>query len=104
MKYIKTYENIINKPNVGNYVMMKTSHPELVDFIANNIGKVININFTYDYEITVKYTNIPLELKKHFSLYKGDYCTRIFPISYVINFAKTKKELQQKLVTIKYNL
>lgn len=111
MKYIKkfeTHENINKDPKIGDYVIIKTTHKkEIYNFITSNIGKIVNANLPLD-EVTVKYNNVPPELKQHFILntgrYGDQYYVRMFPISYIKYISKNEEELQLKLDTQKYNL
>jgi len=43
MKYIKTYEDILRKPIIGDYLLMTTTKRDknLKDFLEKNIGKCV---------------------------------------------------------------
>ena len=84
MKYLRTFEDISDKPKVGDYVLIKvnlsrthlalTYHKQLEEYMNNNFGQIININ-VYHSEFTgndivdlyVKYHNIPEEIMDWFS-------------------------------------
>jgi hypothetical protein len=103
----KIFENldILEK---GNFVYIHKDYdldlkilPYIVkDFIINNIGKIIEIDNQFEPNIvTIKFFNIPNELKKYF---KKD--SRFFDITEILEFGKTKKELELKLKAKKYNI
>jgi hypothetical protein len=110
MKYIKTYEDLKFEIQVGDYVQIKT-HSSILnvkEFINNNIGIVSNINHTND-DIVVGYYDIPKVIEKFFNktYYKNNSIfpfTRSFDLNRVVEFGKTKEELEMKILAKKYNL
>ena len=114
MKYIRKFENHINKIEVGDYVLIKSSSNlyDVRTFINSNIGRVIGYNkgnytdVTVGYnkgnytDVTVEYENIPNDIV--FLFYNGK--TRAFNNKQIVSFGKTKKELEEKLSAKKYNL
>lgn len=103
MKYIKKFNNL----KIGDYVKVdvnldKEDYNKFHNFINNNIPIVTGDKGN---AIECKYINIPEELKKHFTLSNTDE-QNIIQIhkSYIVDFAKTKKELESKLFAKKYNL
>jgi len=77
MKHLKTYENLNNKkPKVGDYIQVIINGDDdesdaifskFIDFVNNNIGKVISIHnrFTNDNEVRIKYDAIPTYSNKN---------------------------------------
>lgn len=110
MKHIKTFENITedSKYNIGDYVLidfrnMITESPAFVNFVENNIGKVIDIDGVL---IKVQYDNIP-----DVSHFKNDSDRNPFNNNYVklheswIKYASNNKEdIEAYLNANKYNL
>lgn len=106
MKYIKQFENLINVPEVGDYVLI---HDELwfkypnsgmkrySDFVNNTIGQISEVSKSF---VGIKYRNIPDDIDDFFNSVGG----RSFKKEDIVAFAKTKKELEMKLTEIKYNL
>lgn len=100
----KIYENL-NTPKKGNFVYIHKKYDmdlillptEVKNFIINNVGKIIEIE---DNIIRIKFFNIPDDFKKYFSVKNS----RLFDISEILEFAKTKKELELKIKAKKYNI
>ena len=68
MKYLKLFENIINKPQIGDYVICdeENKNTKLINFISSNIGQIIdgpepntnlNVSPGFDIYYTIKYNN-----------------------------------------------
>jgi len=115
MKYLRTYEDISNKPKEGDYVLMRinllktntlTYQLQLEEYISNNFGQIDSINFWTD-EVTVKYFNIPEEIKNWFQP-PSPACRRSryrkFNIDRIVEFAPTEEDLKLKIAAKKYNL
>jgi len=112
MKYIKLYESSENKtqPQISDYIQInyphlgqhETQHEKGVNFINNNIGKVVNIIMMGNeiHGITIKYDNIPPELENFFP----SNHTKSYQIKYVIGFGKTPEEVKLQISANKYNL
>ena len=107
MKYIKTFENIENLPEIDDWVIMKTlsSHNIVKNFINNTIGEVVNLDKTniQNIDITVMYYDIPEDFKKLMNV-DSDVYVREFRSNQIVEFAKTKEELELKLQSNKYNI
>lgn len=119
MKYIKTYENSQKPPKIGDYVAINPSKNLPVnniyiniikDFLKNNIGQIINIKKEkvmfppgklnkINYMLAVKYENVPEDVSGFF---KNNI--KVFNLSSVAAFGKTKEEVEIKLSANKYNL
>ena len=111
MKYIKTFENLNlnNQPKVGDYVYVNTYYADdvIINFLNNNIGKIIR---RIDRGFVVKYDNAPDEFNIESENHDNnlDYCfsNNNWNVDYdeIIAFAPTKKELELKIQSNKYNL
>ena len=105
MKHIKKFEQINNKPEIGDYVLCKAPNsalnPYLIDYLNSNFGQIVDEFTTNTMGINyyVEYENIPEELKPKFLKSK-----RIYREDSIIEYAKTKEELEVKLSAKKYNL
>lgn len=126
MKKIKTYEgffsNLFKKeeePQIGDYVICKPTNSyskDFVDFISNNIGKVIKKGYKIsEFEsskdrspvLYIKYENAPDEIK--ISIFNYDKKTDSFImqngiISDVRCWSSDKEELELEINANKYNL
>lgn len=133
MRYIKAYENINDKLEVGDYVLCKdlrelsrnnqffNVQEIFKSFISKNAGKVIKIN--NDDEIFISYgnVNIPDEILDYAfyteqSLSKSGIQGYIIPgyktysniVAFnkneIVYFSKNKEDVEQYINTIKYNL
>ena len=108
MKYLKKYEDV-NKPEVGDYVYCQedllTSDDETyykaMEFVKNNIGKILKKNPKYSDFFVVRYENIPFELKEYFNVFKS---SRNIKYDEIIYWGKTKEEVEAKINSEKYNL
>ena len=100
MKYIKQFENIQNKPDIGDYVVVKIDEDRriyipdyIIEYIENNIGKFVKYNYLYKDGIYVKYENLPVNNKNI-----------IIFLHEVIFVSKDKNFAQSYLDSKKYNL
>ena len=115
MKYIKTFENI-KEPEIGDYVLMtienkKGFYPAYTSFIENNIGEILS---RVGNRIEVRYYVSTYEefskMQTHFRYISHDfeeneyYFSNIFYVNSVLEFGKTKEEVELKVSTKKYNL
>ena len=101
MKYIKYYEEVYNdenEPHVYDYVIMISSVDTVKNFIENNIGQIIEID-RENYDVTVKYFNIPSHLKEYFV-----NNSRIFGLRKIKHWSKNKEDLIPFIQSNKYNL
>jgi predicted nucleotide-binding protein (sugar kinase/HSP70/actin superfamily) len=105
----KLYEQLkINEPQIGDYVLCDEVDSEIirVDFIRNNIGKIVYDNFSKVYKYLVQYENVPELLDSWFS--DGNNinlknCRRM-SISEIKNYSKNKEDLEVLIQANKYNL
>lgn len=104
MKYIKKFENLENKLEIGDYVLCeeKLDHEYTTDIIMENfssthIGKYVANKD--DNICLIEYKKIPDIIKDYF-----DGNNRQILIEEIKYFSKNKKELELILVTNKYNL
>jgi len=106
MRYIKEFEKKTNvEISRGDYVLMNytPSHKTLIDlsnFINNTIGIVSKISDDFIY---VKYDAVPITLQRFFDKTNEINC-RMMYIEDIVDFAKSKEELELKLQANKYNL
>jgi len=110
MKYIKKYENYVDTPQIGDYVLIHTNSnaKNVANFVNNTIGKIIDIRFKYKDifelehpgDLRVEYEEVPEDVQSWFF----DKNKRTFTLEQIISFGKTKKELEEKLAEKKYNL
>jgi len=115
----KIFEDLQPKIEAGNYVLMNSvsMYDSVRKFINNNIGQIIELGPD---SIRVKYDNMPKNIMNiHLRAIgqptwnrepNGDFSSvristiKIFDIDQVVEFAKTKEELELKLAAKKYNL
>ena len=105
MKYIKTYEQNNNEPQIGDYVICTDQNPEVSEFTLNNVGKIVKYilmnNDRFPYK--VKYKNVPVKLiDKGYIFDNNDI--RKTSRDEIIHWSKNKKDLELILYTKKYNL
>ena len=107
MKYIKKFENIKKIPEVGDYVIIRWELNNLAHFLNNNIGQIA-YKSPDNSVFTVKYDNIPNNIKNHFvspgSLSKDRRLSKSFNLKEILHFSKDIKELELELTANKYNL
>lgn len=96
-------DNEDNPPMVDDYVLCDirpyTTDEEFIDFIDNNIGKIIN--FDNDSHYLVKYYDIP---KKLDDWYFGIGGVRHLGEEDIVLYAPTKEKLEIKIKANKFNL
>jgi hypothetical protein len=108
MKYIKSYEDNINTPQIGDYVIATTSEGniEVKLFIRNNIGQIKDILMTKTprlgnvHNLKVYYQNTPEDLLNNNK--DGNYWW-IKPEN-ILHYSKNKEELETLKIAKKYNL
>jgi hypothetical protein len=105
--FLKTYEEIKEEPQIGDYVVCTESRIQnmkqintapFTTFISNNIGKLIKYlepNQLY----SVKYKNIPDNIKNFF-----ENSTHFFIKEDILYFSKNKEHLEDIIKADKYNL
>jgi len=110
MKYIKKFENHIDIPKIGDYVLIHTNSNirSVSNFVNNTIGKIIDISSKYTDMfnrenpgvVRVEYDDPPRDIQSWFS----DKNKRTFTLEQIVEYGKTKEELEEKLAVKKYNL
>jgi hypothetical protein len=112
MKYLKRFENI-DKTFIGKYVLLNLKgknilNAEAIEFLENTSGEIIaeyDKKITYEKIITVKYDNIPDNIKKFFSYsINNKFWVRNFYSSDIIFFSKNKDDIETFIQSKKYNL
>lgn len=110
MKHIKYFENNNEKPQIGDYLICEEkpeweSTPELINFIANNIG----ILKEYDDETNidkliyvVQYDNIPNNISDHFNY--NYYNCRGYYRENIKLFSPIKEKIKPFINANKFNL
>ena len=101
MKYIKTFENLSEYPNVGDYVICEEGNLNLKDFIENNIGQIYKKYAGRRAKYLVKYENAP-DLSG-FSELDG-FRVRVMYSDEFIYLSSDRAELESILSANKYNL
>jgi len=119
MKYLKTYEQNI-EPQVGDYVICEDHlyirrsgrSIEFLDFLLNNVGKIIGknddeYNFSSQYKYVIEYENIPQNIESCFdenrkNLNKRN--VRAMKNSEILFFSPNKKDAETYIEANKYNL
>jgi len=104
MKYLKKFEKIENKPQVGDYVIMNTGDDEIRNFLSTNIGEITAIdNMTTI--ITVRYMNVPKKYTLSYNFYKNmkqkfiqDEWLRDFSIKLIAHHSKNIKDLEEIII------
>ena len=120
MKYIKKFENINELPNIGDYILIHSTAADVNvrNFVNNTIGVVVGINYskpgkwghTSEEQIVVKYENAPAEIQSYFrkpskitSNYKNEFLRNYYP-EQIVEYGKTKEEVELKIASNKYGL
>lgn len=108
MKHIKTYENTIGKPKLGDYVICsENANYDMHEFISKNIGKIVLTVYqptnTVKYDYLVQYNNIPENLNIYFEDY-GASNARPMDIDEITEFSENRENLEFVLNANKYNL
>lgn len=112
----KIFENIYQgEPKVGDYVIVSdkfdyysdysSDYSEYLNFINNNIGKIIDIRDDI-YPYVVNFNNIPKNLKKYFEIFENDdkICYAKFKRDEIIHYSDTISVLEPYIAANKYNL
>ena len=106
MKYIKTYEDVNNEPQIGDYVLCKQNEgfakKSINNIISKNIGKILS-KFV-DYYIVYYDCFIPEKLKYFFSNFNGPKYSRLIKKYEIEHFSSNKEDLEILLKLKKYNL
>ena len=113
MKYIKEFENISNDDiKVGDYVLVDIhGHsgigPEnFINFINNNIGKVIEIFSPYKLynNITIEYNNVPEIIRKIWFIEENGKIIKNIRYNKIIANSKNIEDIERILITNKFNI
>jgi len=115
MRHIKTYENTIDNPKLGDYVICfekldidnDDDNNDYMEFLSNNIGKIVLIDYyrgnSIKFDYLVEYNNIPKKLTVYFQDYDIPN-TRPMDIDEIVEFSESKEDLVMKITSNKYNL
>ena len=120
MKYIKTYETVIepefgDEPEVGDYVICEEfsvlgDFNDLIDYINSHIGKFIKYTEAsdganqHDYPYLIEYENVPEAFISNFrNGLEGETC-RAMRLSEIKYWSKNKENLEPLLKANNYNL
>lgn len=118
MKYLKQFENLIEEPQVGDYVIctdVDKDDAELIEFISNTVGQIVQIVKDVQYNknwvdmCVVKYDNIPKEVaRRNFNWHETDtivlYDRRGFYPDEILFHSKNKEDALSFIEASKYNL
>lgn len=105
MIYLKKYENINDKPKVGDYVLIDPSKfDELKDFFNSEIGKIFNVD-----EIEIKLNGYPYFIKFEKNIPTSIFGPKndnkmAFKEKELLSWSNNKKNLKIKIDANKYNL
>ena len=116
MKYLKTYEYKRTEPCINDYVICNISYKnanndyadKISNFINNNIGKILEIDYIYGPNFYhVYYQNVPKEITGAFGWkqkfdFSDDYMN--FNQTQIIYHSTSKEDLEPYINAIKYNL
>ena len=114
MKHIKTFENHIDRPEVGDYVICEVTDDytdeqfKIDDFLNNNIGILVKIRtneYDVQFEKSMEYSDWN-DLSRSFqdNLEEGYENIASFYVDEIIFWSKDKEDLLDKLREKKYNL
>lgn len=106
MKHLKKFEQNINEPEIGDYVICReniTNLPNLKNFLKNNIGQILDVNINKT-NFIVQYENIPSWLTELFNYGHSIPNCRSMQRHEIVEFANSSEELKLKLMQLKYNL
>ncbi len=110
MKYIKTFEDVTPKLELGTYVICQeeSNNVEYEKFLRNNIGVIYGYfdGETKDrFPYMVQYENIPENIEDFFNDYKEKFPNcRAMTEQEIIYDSKNKKDLVPYLVSNKFNI
>jgi len=92
---------IPDRPKVGDYVIACSSaaKKELINFIANNIGRIVEFDKFDNCCVFIEYSNVPLEL---FSAFTNNI--RRLPINQILHYSLNREDLEIILAVNKYNI
>jgi len=109
MKILKFNENSNkNDPKVGDYVLIDSTTEVILNFVRNNPGKIIKLNYNDNItlsSITVEYYNVPDTIRSYFRyIPDNNIQARLFYVYQILEIGSTLEELELKMQTNKFNL
>jgi hypothetical protein len=118
IKSFKIFEKLKDVPEIGDYAIMQilTGDFKLDNFVNNTIGQIsdvqlsepdpsMSVNLYNEIQrIGVIYNNVPVKIRWWFSKMSHNKYKRLYTPNNLVEFAKTKEELELKLNANKYNL
>ena len=100
MRYIKTYEQELNNPKIGDYVICKEESKARLDkFLSFNIGRIL-LRQDGKYKYIVTFDNIPEDILDRFSV-DGE---RAYSRAEILHFSPNKEDLELYIRASKYNI
>jgi hypothetical protein len=111
MKYIKLYETL-DEPQIGDYVYCQEasgSNDDIIgkkidEFLENNIGQIIKKSDELDFDVIVKYENVPVELKQKCFNHDNIVGGRRMDIGEIVFWDKDPEMVRAKINAEKYNI
>ena len=110
MKYIKRFEKIItyNEPKVGDYIIIKDDddvdqdNKGVFDFFNTHVGKILE----YEYDSNYNEYDYPIHLRVEYDEPYKDTNIFIYSINHELIefFSKNKEDVENYLITRKYNI
>jgi len=106
MKHIKTFEKLNQKkPQVGDYVICQDEEDDLISFMNNNIGKIIDISHNDKIPFDIEYENIPSNIQNYFGFNNNiKNNNRVMSREEILYWSKNKEDLKQIILQRKYNI
>jgi len=112
MKYVKTFESVNSKYEIGDYVICKEKSGDILNkFLLNNIGQIVDINYREEHPYVIKYEDIPEILSGRFDEVvkkdDPDYTykdRRVMKYQEIIYHSKNKKDLEPFILSNKFNI
>jgi hypothetical protein len=111
MRYIKSYEELNNEPQIGDYVycyLEDHTVNDFLNFINSSIGKLIDVRYNYDNtsSYAIMYENIPKNIKFWFdnNIFSFENNMEEPGLASIKFWAKNKEDLEDMLAADKYNL
>ena len=105
MKYIKTFEDLQEIPQVGDYVLCKDYITRDIESrISSKIGVIINYDSEY-IRYTIKYEpkKTPSEHRKKLGI-NTHYMRRGVDLYSIVMWSKNKDDIEAKITAKKYNI
>lgn len=113
MKYIKTYEDLNDEPQIGDYVVCSEEGKEdilpednsygVYEFTSNNVGQYVKYRGSVQhFKYLIKYEDLPEELR--WSFYDDEENCRRMAKKEILFWSKDKEACEAYLAAKKYNL